>query len=179
MDRPATKSPLSRRERDRVRGSKTLLSRARALRRQASDAEYALWKHLRGRRLKGYKFRRQVVIEPYIVDFLCLETKLIIEADGGQHAEQMAYDARRTATLEGMGYKIMRFWNNEILGELQSVLEQIELALIEDSLDRGASREPPRPGTSHPGTPHPSPLPEGERDRPEGEGEGRGEGERK
>jgi very-short-patch-repair endonuclease len=168
MDKPATKDSLTRRERDRARGSDTLLSRARALRRQASDAEYALWKHLRGRRLKGYKFRRQVVIEPYIVDFLCLETKLIIEADGGQHVEQMAYDARRTATLEGMGYKIMRFWNNEILGELQSVLEQIESALIEDSLDRDTSSQPP-----HPETPHPSPLPEGEGERPEGEGERR------
>jgi very-short-patch-repair endonuclease len=108
-----------------------MLSRARALRRHASEAESTLWKYLRGHRLKGYKFRRQVVIEPYIVDFACLEVKLIVEADGGQHTDQMAYDARRTARLEGMGYRVLRFWNHEILGELQSVLEQIESALNE------------------------------------------------
>jgi len=118
-------------ERGRERGTKNLLSRARTLRRQASDAECVLWKHLRGYRLKGYKFRRQVVIEPYIVDFVCLEAKLIIEADGGQHADQMAYDARRTARLEAMGYRVVRFWNHEILRELHSVLEQIELALLD------------------------------------------------
>jgi len=79
----------------------------------------------------GFKFRRQVVIESYIVDFVCLEVRLIIEADGGQHSEQVAYDARRTVQLEGMGYRVMRFWNHEVLGELQSVLEQIRAALIE------------------------------------------------
>ena len=121
---------------------KNLLPRARKLRRQSSDAECALWKQLRGRRLKGYKFRRQAIIDPYIVDFLCLEAKLIIEADGGQHAEQIAYDTLRTARLENMGYSVMRFWNHEILGELCSVLEQIAKALPE--------------------CPHPSPLPEGE-----------------
>jgi len=131
MDDPKTKSPLSRRERDRERESTCLLARARTLRRQSSDAESVLWRHLRARRLMGYKFRRQVVIEPYIVDFVCLEARLIIEADGGQHIDQMAYDARRTVRLEGMGYRVMRFWNHEVLDELQSVLEQIRAALIE------------------------------------------------
>jgi len=112
-----------------VRESKILLSRARILRHQASEAERILWRHLRGRRLNGYKFRRQLVIEPYIVDFACLDAKLIIEADGGQHADQAAYDARRTAILESMGYNVLRFWNNEILTELKSVLEQIGLEL--------------------------------------------------
>ncbi len=79
----------------------------------------------------GFKFRRQVVIEPYIVDFACLDAKLIIEADGGQHAEQATYDIRRTTCLETMGYRVMRFWNHEILKELHSVLEQILAALIE------------------------------------------------
>ena len=106
-------------------------SLARALRRHATDAEHLLWKHLRNRRLGGYKFRRQVVIESCIVDFLCLEAKLIIEADGGQHVEQAAQDARRTARLEAMGYRVMRFWNHEILKEHHSVLEQIYSALIE------------------------------------------------
>jgi very-short-patch-repair endonuclease len=112
-------------------GAKHMKSLARALRRNATDAERLLWKHLRGRRLAGYKFRRQVVIESWIVDFVCLEAKLIIEADGGQHAEQVAQDARRTARLEAMGYRVMRFWNHEILMEHHSVLEQIQSALIE------------------------------------------------
>ncbi len=131
MDRSVTKGPLALRERDRVRGSGALRSLARAQRQQATDAERLLWRHLRGRQLMGFKFRRQVVIEPYIVDFVCLEAKLIIEADGGQHAEQATYDIRRTTCLETMGYRVMRFWNHEILKELHSVLEQILAALIE------------------------------------------------
>ncbi len=127
MDDPKTKRPLSPRERK----SKYLLARARTLRRQSSDAENVLWQHLRARRLMGYKFRRQVVIEPYIVDFACMEVGLIIEADGGQHSNQAAYDAERTARLESMGYRVMRFWNHEVLGELQIVLEQIRAALID------------------------------------------------
>jgi very-short-patch-repair endonuclease len=79
----------------------------------------------------GYKFRRQVVIEPYIVDFVCLQARLIIEADGGQHSDQMACDVKRTVRFEGMGYQVMRFWSHEVLGELQSVLEQIRAALFE------------------------------------------------
>ena len=131
MDGLKTKGPLSRRERDRVRESKNLLVHALTLRRQSSDAERVLWRHLRARRLMGYKFRRQVVMEPYIVDFVCLEAGLIIEADGGQHSNQVTYDTRRTVVLEGMGYRVLRFWNHEVLGELQSVLEQIRTALIE------------------------------------------------
>ncbi|TNF92457.1 MAG: endonuclease domain-containing protein [Gammaproteobacteria bacterium] len=135
MRETTVKDPLSHREypqgikRVRERGSKLLLSLARILRRQASDAENLLWNHLRGRRLNGYKFRRQVVIEPNIVDFICLEAKLIIEADGGQHAEQMSYDNDRASQLERMGYKVLRFWNHEILNELQSVLEKIALVV--------------------------------------------------
>ena len=118
---------------------------ARSLRHQASDAERRLWQHLRDRRLDGFKFRRQQVIEPYIVDFICPEARLIIEADGGQHIEQAVYDAQRTAYLEDRGYRIMRFWNHEIMGELDSVLEAIRNALIETA-------------------PHPGPLPKGERE---------------
>lgn len=142
MDDALTKRPLSLRERDRERGSKTLGARARSLRRNTSDAERLLWYRLRGRRLAGYKFRRQVIIEPYIVDFACFETKLIVEADGGQHAEQRAYDGRRSAYLEAMGYRVLRFWNHEILAETEAVLERICGALIE--------------------SPHPVPLPKGE-----------------
>jgi hypothetical protein len=88
MDDPKTKGPLSRRERDRERESTCL--RARALRRQFSNAERVLWRYLRARRLMGYRFRRQVVIEPCILDFACLEAGLIIEANGGQHSDQVA-----------------------------------------------------------------------------------------
>ena len=131
MDGPKTKRPLSRRERDRERESTCLLARARTLRRQSSDAESVLWRHLRARRLMGYKFRRQVVIEPCIVDFVCLEAGLIIEDDGGQHSAQQSYDAMRTIRPESMGYRVMRFWNHEVMGELQGVLDQIRTALIE------------------------------------------------
>ena len=133
MDDSQTKRPLSYRERDRVRESNrsNLLARARTLRRENSAAETVLWRQLRARRLMGYKFRRQMVITPYIVDFVCLEAGLIIEADGGQHNQQTAYDARRTALLEDLGYRVVRFWNHEILGELEAVLEQIKAALIE------------------------------------------------
>jgi len=131
MDERESKRSLSRRERGRVRGPDDFLGRARDLRRQSSDAERALWRVLRGRRLDGYKFRRQVVIEPYIVDFVCLDARLIIEADGGQHADQAAYDSRRTSALESMGYRVLRFWNDEILGQLPGVLERIGQALRE------------------------------------------------
>jgi very-short-patch-repair endonuclease len=80
----------------------------RALHHQSSDAQRVLWRHLRARRLMGYNFRRQVVIEPCIVDFACLEAGLIIEADGGQHSDRVACDPRRTMQLEGMAYRVMR-----------------------------------------------------------------------
>jgi very-short-patch-repair endonuclease len=112
-------------------GINKLLTRARALRRRSSEAEKTLWEHLRARRLHGYKFCRQVVIEPYIVDFMCLEAMLIIESDGGQHLEQKAYDALRTARLEHLGYRVLRFWNHQILGEIDAVLEQISSVLRE------------------------------------------------
>ncbi|MDZ7841306.1 MAG: endonuclease domain-containing protein [Gammaproteobacteria bacterium] len=99
--------------------------RARALRRQATDAERLLWSCLRGRRLMGRKFRRQVAVGPYIVDFMSVEDSLIIEADGGQHMDHARYDARRTAFLASRGYRVLRFWNNEILTELDNVLEAI------------------------------------------------------
>ena len=79
----------------------------------------------------GYKLQRHVVITPYIVDFACLEARLIIEADGGQHSNQVVYAAKRTARLGGPGYRVMRFWNHEVMDELQVVLEQIRTTLIE------------------------------------------------
>jgi very-short-patch-repair endonuclease len=106
-------------------------SLARRLRQQATDAERMLWKHLRARRMAGHKFRRQVVIEPYIVDFVCLEARLIVEADGGQHLEQVQDDLKRSVFLESLGYKVIRFWNHEILGDTYSVLERIHDCLID------------------------------------------------
>ncbi|MBO6796866.1 MAG: endonuclease domain-containing protein [Maricaulis sp.] len=102
-----------------------LTNRARELRRNQTDAELRLWGHLRGRRLLGAKFRRQVPIGRYIVDFLCKELGLIVEADGGQHTEQEIYDARRTARLEAQGYTVIRFWNVDIMLETDAVLEAI------------------------------------------------------
>ena len=104
---------------------------ARKLRWQSTDAERLLWKHLRAHRMAGHKFKRQVVIEPYIVDFVCLEAKLIIEADGGQHLEQARQDLARSQFLGSLGYRIIRFWNHEILGDIHAVLEQIHRHLIE------------------------------------------------
>ena len=106
-------------------------SLAKKLRQQATDAECMLWKHLRAHRMADYKFRRQVVIEPYIVDFMCLEARLIVEADGGQHLEQAEYDLKRSIFLESLGYKVMRFWNHEILCDIHTVLGQIHGYLIE------------------------------------------------
>ena len=100
-------------------------SLARTLRQQATDAERRLWKHVRAHRMAGYKFWRQVVIEPYIVDFVCLEARLIVEADGGQHLEQLEDDLKRSVYLESLGYKVIRCWNHEILGDTYSVLERI------------------------------------------------------
>jgi len=106
-------------------------SLARDLRKQATDAEQMLWKYLRAHRMAGFKFRRQVVIEPYIVDFVCLEARLIVEADGGQHLEQVEEDLARSRFLESLGYQVVRFWNHEILGDIHAVLEQIHRLLFE------------------------------------------------
>ena len=103
----------------------TFRVRAKNLRKSNSDAERWLWSALRDRRLLRYKFRRQYIIEPYIVDFVCLSKKLIIELDGSQHAERQEYDAKRTIFLESKGFKVMRFWNNVILSEKENVLSAI------------------------------------------------------
>jgi very-short-patch-repair endonuclease len=98
---------------------------ARALRQRSTDAEKKLWMALRDRRLQGMKFSRQVPIESYVVDFLCRSSKLIIELDGGQHDWQSVADDERTRWLEAHGYRVIRFWNNDILGNLPGVLDRI------------------------------------------------------
>jgi very-short-patch-repair endonuclease len=98
------------------------------LRQNPTEAETRLWSRLRGRRLNDHKFRRQVPIGPYIVDFLCVEQRLIVEADGSQHNEEI--DALRTAFLEARGYRVIRFWNQDILARTEDVLATI-LAYLE------------------------------------------------
>ncbi len=99
--------------------------RARNLRQRSTDAERLLWRHLRDRQLAGLKFRRQHPLGSFIVDFVCLEHRLVVELDGGQHATRQQADAHREAFLMELGYRILRFWNNEVLGNTESVLEAI------------------------------------------------------
>jgi len=103
--------------------------RAKALRKSMTDAERVLWYSLRNRRLGGFKFRRQKPIGAYIVDFVCIEKKLIIEVDGGQHKTNIEHDKKRSEYLTKNGYKIIRFWNNEVLKEKEAVLHQIMKSL--------------------------------------------------
>jgi very-short-patch-repair endonuclease len=99
--------------------------KARELKKNLTEAELTLWKHLRLRQFGGYKFRRQQPIGKYIVDFVCLEKRLIIEVDGGQHSEQVSYDLERSAWLEEQGFRVLRFWDNQVLKETEAVKEVI------------------------------------------------------
>ena len=106
--------------------------RARRMRRTLTDAELALWNELRAHRLMGLGFRRQVPIARYIIDFACPECRLIVELDGSQHAldASLSYDADRTARLERDGWTVLRFWNDEVLKDIDGVCRHI-LATIE------------------------------------------------
>ena len=110
--------------------TRNALKRAASLRQFQTDAEGLLWHYLRGKQLEGYKFRRQQPIGRYIVDFACMSQKLVIELDGGQHAEQHAYDKNRDEYLMGNGYRILRFWNNEVFQSCSSVLDTVCQALV-------------------------------------------------
>ena len=103
--------------------------RARELRKDQTDAERLLWKQLRSRQLNGSKFRHQAPIGPYIVDFLCMSLKLIVEVDGSQHMSNLQYDNSRTQYLESHGFHVARYWNNEVLSQTDSVLEALTLTL--------------------------------------------------
>ncbi len=98
---------------------------ARKLRQTSTIPEVKLWQYLRGRRLMGLKFRRQFPVGPYVVDFVCLSHKLVIELDGGQHAEQLEYDNKRTEYLEHFGFRVLRFWNTDVFCQFDVLLEQI------------------------------------------------------
>lgn len=119
---------------------------ARQLRRSMTECEHQLWRHLRAHRLNGEKFRRQQPIGPYIVDFVHFGSRLIIEADGGQHNGSLD-DERRDAWLRAQGFTVVRFWNNEIMSNLEGVLERIMALVVE----------------AFPAPSPPTPLPQGER----------------
>jgi very-short-patch-repair endonuclease len=123
-------------------GVKDLTGVARRLRKASTDTERHLWRHLRDRQMEGFKFRRQHPIGRYVVDFVNLGKKVIVELDGGQHALDPG-DKIRDEWLRSEGYKVLRFWNNEALNNMEGVLETIRNALL---------------------TPHPDPLPLGERE---------------
>jgi very-short-patch-repair endonuclease len=101
-----------------------LVNTAKALRKSQTDAEKLIWRHLRAKQMEGLKFRRQQPIGNYVVDFICLEKSLVIEADGGQHADN-TNDEERDARLTSEGFKVLRFWNNEVLTNMEGVLEEI------------------------------------------------------
>jgi very-short-patch-repair endonuclease len=111
--------------------SDTTYLRARSLRRATTDAERRLWHHLRKLDLDGSHFRRQVPIGPYIADFACMAARLLIEVDSAQHGEDRnkAHDARRTRWQEKEGYRVLRFWNNDITGNMDVVMEAIYAAI--------------------------------------------------
>ena len=98
---------------------------ARKLRQTNTVPEIKLWQYLRNRQFMGLKFRRQFPVSPYVVDFVCLSHKLVIELDGGQHAEQLDYENQRTEYLEHFGFRVLRFWNIDVFCQIEALLEQI------------------------------------------------------
>ncbi len=135
-------NPLSRkRERAGVRAD-VRLQQARALRQSPTTAEQVLWRHLRNRQLAGTKFRRQHPLGPYILDFVCLAQGLVVEVDGGQHADlqAQAYDRQRTVWLRQQGLRVLRFWNHEVVQQTNEVLAHVLQALT-PALSRTRERE--------------------------------------
>lgn len=119
------------------------LSRAKALRKNMTEAEQTLWYHLRAKRFVNYKFKRQSPIGKYIAGFICFKARLIIEVDGSQHARQAEYDKVREHWLASQGFTVLRFWNNEVMTDTKTVFDAIWFCLQ--------------------ATPLPNPLPQGER----------------
>jgi very-short-patch-repair endonuclease len=105
-----------------------LLERAKRMRSNQTEADAHLWQRIRAHRLAGLKFKRQKPIGRFIVDFVCHESALVVEVDGGYHVEQVEYDEARTAWLKCQGFQVLRFWNHEVLGQIESVLERIQEA---------------------------------------------------
>ncbi|OIP97997.1 hypothetical protein AUK40_02140 [Candidatus Wirthbacteria bacterium CG2_30_54_11] len=111
----------------KFRCSEVILERSRELRHDMTEAELLVWKYLKNRQLAGLKFRRQVGVGRFILDFYCPEKQLAVELDGGHHGSENAlvYDAMRTKYLESRGIKVLRFWNSEVMGNVDGVLERI------------------------------------------------------
>ena len=107
--------------------------RAKQLRRGQTESERLVWQHLRRRQLGGCKFRRQQPFGPYIADLVCFEKRLVVEVDGGQHGNNAAYDLARTDWLKIQGFRVLRFWNTEVLQQIEGVKQAILLALEGDS----------------------------------------------
>jgi very-short-patch-repair endonuclease len=121
--------------------AKKPLTRSHAMRRDSTDAERRLWSILQNRKLDGWKFRRQVAIDSFIVDFCCIGARLIVEIDGGQHAEkQKRYDDARTRELEARGFRVLRFWNGEVSEDPESVAQEIGRILRADKLGMPVQR---------------------------------------
>jgi very-short-patch-repair endonuclease len=127
--------------------------RARRFRVNQTEVEKRLWSRLRNRGLLGLKFRRQVPLGDFVADFVCADHALVVELDGGQHASSQVRDDRRTAWLEARGWRVLRFWNNEVNENIDGVLQVIAGACGTDVND-------PRSGPHR--RPHPGPLPQGE-----------------
>jgi very-short-patch-repair endonuclease len=118
--------------------TKQALNHAKALKANMTEAEKRLWYRLRRKQLLNCKFRKQQPIQNYIVDFVCLEHRLIVEVDGGQHAES-AHDEKRDAILASLGYTILRFWNNEVMENIEGVLQIIAQKLNQAAIRSGAN----------------------------------------
>jgi very-short-patch-repair endonuclease len=114
---------------ERVNDMPNGLGFAKVLRRSMTDTERLIWSHVRAGRFGEWKFRRQVPLGPYIVDFVCFRARLIVELDGGQHVDRAEYDADRTAGLEARGFRVIRFWNHDVLLRTDDVLAAIWAAL--------------------------------------------------
>ncbi|NCO60259.1 endonuclease domain-containing protein [bacterium] len=112
--------------------TKRITSLAKSLRKNPTDAEQLLWSRLKMRQIEGFKFRRQQPIGNYIVDFVCLDNRIVIEVDGGQHAEEKNKDRERDTYLQRYGFKVLRFWNNDVLRNTEGVLEVIRDACLKN-----------------------------------------------
>jgi len=123
---------------------KLLRERAREMRSKPTDAERRLWSMLRDRRMPVFKFKRQCVIDPYIVDFVCFECRLIVETDGSQHADNH-YDQRRDRYLRSEGFSVLRFWNNDVLHNPAGVFDAIHAALTTPHPPKPVAWVPPSP----------------------------------
>lgn len=151
-----------------------LATLARGLHNNATDAERLLWQYLRNSQIEGVKFRRQQPIEEYIADFVSFSPKLVIELDGGQHALDEERDRRRDECLRRNGFTVLRFWNNEVIGNIEGVLEVIRRQCLGE-VSRGCSRPHPLPpsregrGNSRPPAPSREGMESKSRDVREGE----------